>query len=309
MGAHARQLAAATPARQGLATLELVLSLPILLFVMALIINFGTVASWKVRGLTNARNAVWSSRVSRNGGAMPRPTGWPLNAGMGTAGAGHLAELDDPRANRPVARGPLPYGCRVKDDLLNPSRGLREGSADLRRFPTLLPSLGPYDLHARHHLLDDKWQYDQMGLSSNRSRRTIVLYELPKADPSLANAYMAAAMAIVSAPFRDALRPLDNDDEFIYWRGGAPDFHPRLHQFCSLKQDEARDRVQDLIDRIQGHKGDPEVPSLAQRMAEAFRGLYQYAIRQLQQSPGNNQAQIAQLQQKIAILDQFLGSL
>ena len=37
------------PLRRGLAMLELVLALPILLFIMALIFNYGVVAKWKVR--------------------------------------------------------------------------------------------------------------------------------------------------------------------------------------------------------------------------------------------------------------------
>jgi len=52
--------------RRGLSTLEMVLALPVLLMIMALIINFGTVAAWKVRGLCAARHAVWSSRWPRS---------------------------------------------------------------------------------------------------------------------------------------------------------------------------------------------------------------------------------------------------
>lgn len=59
--------------RRGLSTLEMVLSLPILLFVMALMINYGTVACWKVRALSVARNAVWSTRWPRTGHSNPRP--------------------------------------------------------------------------------------------------------------------------------------------------------------------------------------------------------------------------------------------
>ena len=63
--------------RHGLAPLELVLSLPLILFVMALIINFGVLACWKVRAATVARQAVWRQRFDRKGQTDPLPTGWP----------------------------------------------------------------------------------------------------------------------------------------------------------------------------------------------------------------------------------------
>ena len=90
---------------RGLAPLEMVLSLPILLFLMALIINYGTVASWKVRGLSAARHAVWSSRWPRARDASPRPGYWrPPESEMGARGAGDVPELDDLRVDLPVVR-------------------------------------------------------------------------------------------------------------------------------------------------------------------------------------------------------------
>ena len=58
---------------RGLATLEMVLCLPFLLFIMALMINFGTAAAWKVRTLVVARNACWATRWPRGTGDLPRP--------------------------------------------------------------------------------------------------------------------------------------------------------------------------------------------------------------------------------------------
>ena len=48
--------------RRGLAPLELVLALPILLFVMALIVCYGTISAWKVREHSVARLAAWETR-------------------------------------------------------------------------------------------------------------------------------------------------------------------------------------------------------------------------------------------------------
>ena len=77
----------------------------------------------------------------------------------------------------------------------------------------------------------------------------------------------------------------------------------------------ADDRVQDLIDRIQGNK-DPHVPDVAENMTLAFISLYQRVIQayknmmNVQPPPPPAQvqamqAQIDQLQQKIDVLNRF----
>jgi len=319
------------PGRRGLSTLEMVLCLPILLFVMALMINFGAYASWKVRGLSTARHRVWSARRRlelRPPPNPPRPASWwPSEASWGVQSAGDIAALDDPRVNLPVVRGPLPPGGVVNDRLLAPPRGLRRGRADLdRRFP-LLSSLDEYHLDARHHLLIDAWQFQQMRwaeqgnrVPENNWRRMPVLYALQETNWDLVIEYYRAAMAILNAPFREDLRPLDDDPEFLYykyrfgWRDKAEDFHPpRLRprerradpphdfmteRFCSLDHGEAQRWVQGLIDQIQGRRADEDqdiwrVISVAEDMADWFtdnranrlgvpRGVYPRAIWELQ---------------------------
>jgi len=313
--------------RRGLSTLEMVLALPILLFIMALMVNYGTVASWKVRALSVARHAVWGARWPRTGHTDPRPRYWPASAGVGTGGLGSVQEMDDSRVDQPVARGPtLPLGTRVNEDLLDPTLGMRQGSATLHRDYAMLGKMGPYTLEAQTRLLDNKWQYQRMGLSSNRQRRIPVIYELAKAPAGFANAYIQAVMTLISAPFQPQLQPLDNDDEFHFYGqllgwGGAPDFHPRLRRFCTLDLDLAADRVEDLIDHIQGkverdEDGDVtrRIPSVAETMAQAFINLYRRVIRYYEALAAANpagpqyQAQIAALEAKIRILDQFLNT-
>ena len=63
--------------RRGLAMLELVMALPMLLFVMALIIGYGTASAWKVREHSVSRLAVWETRWPRSGAAVVRPIGPP----------------------------------------------------------------------------------------------------------------------------------------------------------------------------------------------------------------------------------------
>ncbi|NLE40096.1 MAG: hypothetical protein GX621_18930 [Pirellulaceae bacterium] len=308
----------------------MVLCLPILLFVMALMVNFGTMASWRVRELGAARHAVWASRHPRSGAVRP-PSWWPTDATMEAGGAGRMAELDDPRVNHPVVRGPLPMGTRVDPDRLDPTGGYRQGSAAITRDFPLLAALGPYRMEANVRLLDREWQHREMGLWSTRDRRMPVIYELPQADQGFVDAYQRAAIAVIYAPFRADLAPLDRDDEFTYYaqrfaasptfpyRGGPPDFHPRLNLTCggSCRADcdttpeYVDQRVEQLVDQIQGNP-DQNVQSLAYRMAGSFINLYQAVQRELQAQidagTGNARAlqtEIDDLDQKIDAMERF----
>lgn len=323
--------------RKGLAPLELVLALPLFLFIMALIINFGTVAAWRVRSLAVARHAVWAGRHPRNLNLAPRPDYWPTSAGLGSAGDVDAPVLDDPRVDLPVARGPTLGTFLVNTQLLDPARGFRRGSSDLQRDFPLLANMGPYELRSGAPLLDNCWQFHQMALPrdwhDSWAHRVTTLYRLPTAGGNYLAMYVQAALGILRMPERPALLILDRDPEFpayaarFGWRGGgSPDFHPGFAQTCTLDTAVVHDRVENLLDRIggvrpqQGPPQVPHVPSLAERMAAAYIGLYQRVIDELNAqlngvpppSPGQIgaiQAEIAQLQQMIATLDAFRQSL
>ncbi len=303
--------------------LELTLALPMLLMVMALIINAGTQYAWKVRSQSIARLQVWETRWPRSGGNNPTPEYWTAkNAAASVSGATNISALDDSRVDLPVARGPLP-AATVNSDLLDPSRGLREGASSLTRDFPLLAKMGPYKIDTDTFLLDDKWQYPRMGMGSNWQRRIPVIYSLAKAPASMVRAYVQSVLAIANAPFAAALRPLDKDDEFIYYGmlfgwGGPPDFHPRLGGFCSTNRDQTDRLVESLILRVQGSKS-KRAPSLAEDMARAFLGLYRRALSAFkailqQKNPpapaamiSLANAQIPQLEAKIDILKKFLA--
>ena len=107
------------------------LALPILLFIMALIINYGTIAAWKVREHSVARLAVWETRWPRTGSTDPRPSYWPATASMESSDQGTVAGMDDSRVDLPVARGPLPAATVNSESARSTTRGLREGSRGL----------------------------------------------------------------------------------------------------------------------------------------------------------------------------------
>jgi hypothetical protein len=313
--------------RRGLSTLEMVMALPILLFVMAAIINYGVVATWKVRALTVARHAAWGTRWPRSGNTDPRPENWPANASVGTGG-GSIDELSDPRVDHPVVRGPTLDAAIVNRPMLEPAHGFRRGTGQIsRHFPML--RIPPFHLEASTGMLDNKWEFPHTGQDHNRDRRIPDLYELPRVSADLVTAYVQAVVAILSAVADPRIWPLDKDEEFIYynqlfgWGSGAPDFHPRVGSFCQLGHTEVDRLVKNLIYRIQGKPRDVDgiparIPSLPERMAGAFIGLYQRAINEYQlllngipppPNPAAINAEIAQLQAKITTLQQFVSTL
>jgi len=308
----------------------MVLCLPILLLVMALMINFGTVASWKIRADAVSHYATWGSRSRRSLG--PRPEYWPDSASMANGGASGL-DLMETWASHPVMRGPelvhsvLDGGMTattVNSEIFDPERGPRAGTADLERALPLLTTLGNYHLHARDALLSNQWQFSETGLGGNSHRRVQIMYDL--SDPSLETPFarlVEAREENLALLLRDErLHPLDQDHEWNEYHarfplviGTAPDLYPRLRRFCSLSHETAAERVEDLVDRIQGRQAEEDqVPSVAERAASQFRNMYQRVIDELEAlldlgtAPPGAQAEIDRLQRKIDTLTQFITS-
>lgn len=227
--------------RKGLAPLELTLSLPLLLFTMALMVALGAAATWKVRALVAARNTAWRHRWPRGGLFEElRPPAWPPPATYRFRGAGNLMQIDGPANHHPVARGPLPQ-LDVDDQVLDLTKGLIEGESYHQRLPPMLARLGPYRHDVDHLLLDDKFQYSQMGIPGNNARRMPRIYVLdgnPSAyadeDPhrwliagGLFARYWTAKNAAQSRYSQNDLWILDRDPELRAWRMRT-EFHPAL---------------------------------------------------------------------------------
>ena len=306
--------------RRGLAPLELVLAIPILMFVLALSVIFGAVTCWKIRGEVVARDAIFSSRWPGNGGIAGKEWRVPL-ATRGVRGGPALTELDHPVFQNELIRGPLPNGIRVDDEMLDPTNHARIGVSHLRRDPPALGKIGPYQVDVEQPLLDGKWQFWQLGYGGNTSRRLRRLYDLlnvPGAQGQKA-IYQQSAQQTQAIYMRPALFVLDRDDEFIAWYGWpAPDFHPRLPRFCSLDVQDVQQRYVerhipriDSIPRPSNPRYDP--PGVPRRMTQSFLSMYRQQLRILENSPpplsSAQQAQIAVLKQKIQILEDFLATL
>jgi len=176
--------------RGGLAPLEFVLVLPILLGAMFLMISFGVLGAWKIRGLCVARSAAWEHRNNHNlaaevdlwkqvltpGSTSPNPGGpspWAAGAGpqsfggsgLGWGSATDATTLDSISGPQYRAlRGPQLGLIAVNPYLFNPNRGFLSGTASLTRdFAAMRWQLGAFNFTAHTALLDDLWRFEDMG--------------------------------------------------------------------------------------------------------------------------------------------------
>ncbi len=246
--------------RRGLAPMELVLWLPILLFVMALMINFGTSAAWRVRGEIMARDVVWIERhhEDENRGQFPAAVTWPDTGGSASRTDDDPLEVLSDRSiyddTDIVVRGPtLNDGKVTVKELFEPDiEGAYLGRARIERPYPFLGRLGSYDSGTiEHPMLERMWQSSEYGYGKysflpdrsyyefgraqrigfpNRLRRISVLYEWdsPDLEAPFDQAWQAARQ------YENANRALDvldgRDQWTAYFRkyrsfGGS--FYPR----------------------------------------------------------------------------------
>lgn len=321
--------------RAGLAPLELVLILPLLLFVMALMIIFGTAGAWKIRTLATSRQVVWRTFWPRTGANDPRPRGWPRTATLRVQDASPAVFPTDPYAGFEVVRGPVIANQQtgitmpVNTDRLDFADGLRDGFARIQRDYPLLSKMPPHriDFPRNHHVLAaTRWQYGNMGIPSNLTRRIPYLYELQLEAqvPELTQQFTTDAISVFMNPRKPDLSPLEGGDPEVYSLIGrrSPNFQPALNLGNTVA----------TIDALRGRRlvpttceSDPalvqsqhvtrlvqSVRNVPRRMANYYIQLYTSIIQQLEEAeppPPGAAAQIAALQSKIEQLQQFIASL
>lgn len=331
--------------RAGLAPLELVLSLPIMLFVMALIIDFGNMAPWKTRAANVAREAAWREHWPHQGGNNPLPASWPANstepptaqkpykdASLGRRGAQPSVLSVDPFASHTVVRGPtaitqLGQPVYVDDTKVDFTSGLVEGTSHIELRLPLLPGLPHFVYDLRHTLLDNQFTYSAMGYPSNDSRRALLLYSIGL-DAGLMQQYAQALMEVYrlwavpspteTMPTAAGVMTLDRDDEFLRYLNTTPNFHPPFRSktdtdpSCETDRELVRlERILApgrLVYQIQGETGGGR-RGLPQTMAEAFISMYRIEIARLEALNPKPQAEIDALNRKIDQLNTFIGTL
>lgn len=272
----------ARTSRRGLAPLELVLWLPLLMFVMALMVIIGNAVVWKVRTATVSRHALWRARPMRTADVDPPPATWPRErTSMAVIQDADLLPVAAAQPNDAVAHGPLgPFGVRP---ILDIGQRKLAGDAELARIYPMLARMGEYRFDVEHPMLVGQLRYWEIPLPGreepvlrsyywelkyrrNTQRRILYIYELPKAPSGLSQAFSDAVRSVLNAPFRGDLDPLDRDPEVFAFYGDYIDFHPEIGRFSSLDEEEVyRDYVEPLIDRIEG---------LPAQMTQFFLNMY-----------------------------------
>ncbi len=299
--------------RRGLSPLELVLTLPLLMMAMALMVIMGAAGSWKIRTVTNSRQAVFRSMWPRTTDNDPKPQNyWPASGQLSYTSGGLTPLYNDPFADHPVVRGPVitdpdtGRSLNVKIRTLDMREGMHSGRASINHNPAMWGRLGVRNRFSRDNIIfaGQTWQYGNMGIPSNRSRRHLYTYDYSMANynPNAMARVNAAKAALLAYPQRPALMVLDRDAELRAWYGGYIDFHPQPRG-CTLDPMEYQDIVNQLLSAIDG------VP---RRMGNTFLRMYRDQLNQLENMnppPPDYAQRKAELERKIKELEDFLRTL
>lgn len=321
--------------RAGLAPLELVLVLPILLFVMALMINLGTGGAWKIRTQINARHAAWRSLEQRSGQGDPHPGNWPADATLQSSVSNSSPVPFDPYAGQAVVRGPVivdPITGKylpVRTGYMNLRPNLVDGEAAISRPYPLLQKL-PGDLSFRRdHVVFDgtRFQFPSMNLGSNTTRRAPGLYPmyLQSHAPDEAQEYLDAAIAVYADPNKADLRPLTGGDPEVQDLIGqrSPNFQPSLLRggdWRTTRIPQVRTRVPNYCEAdpgtVRSEKVEPllrAIRNVPHNVADYYLGVYQRVIAQLEAiedpKPPAVQQQLEALKAKRDQVQKFRASL
>ncbi len=283
--------------RNGLATLELVLSAPILLLMMGLIVAVGAAAAWKFRAQTEARNIAGRNLWPRGGEfAAYRPPEWQQPKQAGWSAGDKDTKITAPAYEMPVVRGPL-GNFTVNSDLFDPTTGLDKGTAYISRKMPMLPKVTPYKFSEENAVLDAQWQFRQQGMESNFYHRINKLYQMPEPPSGLLQQLTQATQQATTIHNSTAMRPLDQDAEFMAWYGSAPSFYPRLRTFTSLDVDIVDAHyVQPLVKQIEGDPNNRRRRGgVPRRLTQAFLGMYNQMQKTLMVPPPGLQTKIDEL--------------
>lgn len=335
-------------ARRALAPLELVLNLFFLLALMALIINFGVLGPWHVRGKLAARYAVWRSLSIRTGGNDAMPSNWWQPATMGLSAPMSLNSLPYDMVGQTWNQGDLAQSALRGPAIVDPATGssirmnnqryfemvdrAQIGSAYLQKTLPLLPNLRKAQINPMQPVFDSFWRFQDMSAQSggvamrfNGDWRAFKWYQFLPADlgnGDLMNLFMQFQMAdmkIQQNPGAQALLVLDRDSEFVQWGVTSPDAYSYAASMSGIigqceasPENVAQNWIQGpngLIRWIQGPTAGGGQNAIPQWLAQRFIDLYNQEIRYYQSQNPPNQAQIDRLQGLIQQLQQFIATL
>ena len=196
---------ASQPIRRGLAPVEMLLGLPLVLLLFALLINAGFTGMWQLRSLGAAREAAWRNRDQRTAmdSAAYHNNFWrqPSNVtNKGFSGDESSAiERSEKRLTTSLKLCDKPLeipgqvsaesvrhhfmSLKVDADLLDPRKDAYHNDASLSRFfPLLRNGLQMMQINPNHALIAHTLPYWETNLPCLNCRRTKVLYE-PDVSP------------------------------------------------------------------------------------------------------------------------------
>ena len=243
--------------RAALAPLEIVFVLPLLMMFMGVIIIFGYAATWKIRSEVVARDVAWKARYPRHGiynhsslsdregsnvfELHERSPEWPerrddneMLESSRDSGQNLADYANDEVVVAPIVRGAVP-NIEVNNDILDFTRSISEGFADISRPSPIMPETGRVDFLTPNSFMDDEFQFQRMGWSSPGgvgysmgwgrgsrdiinfdSRRIPVLWEL-ELDFLYDDAALNGAIHSINN-FRDPIvMAIDEDMDYYTW--------------------------------------------------------------------------------------------
>ena len=322
------------PSRRGLAPLEFVLALPILVMMMALMIDFGVVGAWKIRTQTNARYAGWRTLTSRTGEFNATPPYWPSSANLSARSGNPLTDVNQqwdstqdllcPCVRGPQLTAPNATAAVNVEGRLEMDDNVIQGHARLERnlplFRGALPATGGrFRFDINQDLFDNHWQYHTLNIPHNDYPRSRVWWDIEHTDLAALDPAIDTNMQSLDTNLRllqtnpnvADLYPLDNDDEHIRYGGNAPDYYPRLSRLCMADPNAVYISAISRLDQ-DGHPNPNSLLSRIDRlpctMSRSFTGMYRSWICGLEQCVAPD-GDIDPLRQRYGDLQQFMGTL
>ncbi len=163
--------------RAGLAPVELVLVLPVLMMVAALMLFAANAAVWKLRCHGAAREVAFQQIHPRTGEAAISPPDWRRPEVSTSIQAGPPVWQNDPFAGHTLFRGPAWQSIPINPGLFEGAPGTVIGHSQSDIKSGMWPQMGVHYRFQRDVAIfaGHQWQYDAMGINGHESRRSVPL--------------------------------------------------------------------------------------------------------------------------------------
>ena len=168
------RIATARRHRAGLAPLELVLVLPLMMMVAGLMLFLANATVWKLRSHGAARETAFQQFHPRTGEVTSVPPDWVRSDVATAVLAGPPVWGSDPFEMHPLFRGHSWRTLPINPSLFDGSSGLLVGRAQSNIKSGLWPQMRIFYRYQRDVTIlgSRQWQYQSMGLGHHGDRRS-----------------------------------------------------------------------------------------------------------------------------------------